>query len=217
MSSCRLSLPLLLLSLGGGLTAFAQTSSVSPLAPPTNGPRRVDPTWLALVDATVHVSPTQTLDRATVVVRAGRIISVTEANPGPDGKHGTGDDLPTRLPIGPRVLDGKGLHAYAGFVDPYIEVDAPKPDPKRAGVHWNDGVTPQRSALDGAGLSDGAAKELRDLGFTSACITPRGGVFRGQSALVSTAAADSDPSMARPPVYVSSVYQSVAMELGGRA
>ena len=217
MSSSRLSLPLLLLSFGGGLTAVAQTSSVSPLAPPTNGPRRVDPTWLALVDATVHVSPTQTLDRATVVVRAGRIISVTEANPGPDGKHGTGDDVPTRLPIGPRVLDGKGLHAYAGFVDPYVEVDAPKPDPKRAGVHWNDGVTPQRSALDGSGLSDGAAKELRDLGFTSACITPRGGVFRGQSALVSTAAADSDPSMSRPPVYVSSVYQSVAMELGGRA
>lgn len=195
----------------------AQQSASSPLTPPTNGPRRVDPTWLALVDATVHVSPEKTLARATVVVRGGRIISVTEADPGPDGKHGTGDDVATRLPIGPRVLDGKGLHAYAGFVDPYVEVDAPKPDPKRAGVHWNDGVTPQRSVLDGAGLSDGAAKELRDLGITAACITPRGGVFRGQSALVSTAAADSDPSMSRPPVYVSSVYQSVAMELGGRA
>jgi len=202
---------------GTSAIAFGQTSGVSPLTPPTNGPRRVDPTWLALVDATVHVSPTQTLGRATVVMRGGRIISVTEADPGPDGKHGTGDDVATRLPIGPRVLDGKGLHAYAGFVDPYVEVDAPKPDAKRAGVHWNDGVTPQRSALDGGGLSDGAAKELRDLGFTAACITPRGGVFRGQSALVSTAAADSDPSMSRPPVYVSSVYQSVAMELGGRA
>lgn len=216
MSLSRLSLPLLLLSCGAGLTAFAQTSSVSPLTPPTNGPRRVDPTWLALVDATVHVSPAQTLERATVVVRAGRIISVTEANPGPDGKHGTGDDVATRLPIGPRVLDGKGLHAYAGFVDPYVEVDAPKPDPKRAGVHWNDGVTPQRSALDGSGLSDGAAKELRELGIMAACITPRGGIFRGHSALVSTAATDSDASMSKPPVYRSSVYQSVAMELGGR-
>ena len=214
----QIRLPVLTLVALAALAAAApgQQSGSSPLLPPTNGPRRVDPTWLALVDATVHVSPDKTLDRATVIMRSGRIESVTEANPGPDGKHFTPDDIATRLPIGPRVLDGKGLHAYAAFVDPYVEVDAPKPDPKRTGVHWNDGVTPQRTALDGPGLTDGPAKELRELGFGAACITPKGGLFRGSSALVSTAQADPDASMAKPPVYAEQLYQSVAFEISGR-
>jgi hypothetical protein len=156
LGTCSLCFIALLAAAG---SAPAQQSGASPLSPPANGPRRVDPTWIAIVDATVHVSPTKTLERATVVVRGGRIQSVTEAQPGPDGKHGTGDDVATRLPIGPRVLDGKGLHAYAGFVDPFVEVDAPRPDAKRAGVHWNDGVTPQRSALHGAGrCGEGTAR-----------------------------------------------------------
>ncbi len=214
----QIRLPVLTLVALAALAAAApgQQSGSSPLLPPTNGPRRVDPTWLALVDATVHVSPDKTLDRATVIMRSGRIESVTEANPGPDGKHFTPDDIATRLPIGPRVLDGKGLHAYAAFVDPYVEVDAPKPDPKRTGVHWNDGVIPQRTALDGPGLTDGPAKELRELGFGAACITPKGGLFRGSSALVSTAQADPDASMAKPPVYAEQLYQSVAFEISGR-
>ncbi|MGQ0628923.1 MAG: amidohydrolase family protein, partial [Phycisphaerales bacterium] len=172
-----------------------------PLQPPPNSPRRADPTHHALVGATVHVSPTVTIQNATVVLRDGRIESVG------------GADVPP--PAGARAWDSSGLHVYAGFIDPYVEVEALKPDLEAKGAHWNTRVTPQRDALDGKGLTEDAAKSLRSLGFVAAAISPRGGVFRGSSAVVSLARPDADISQTRPPVFAERVYQSVAFETDG--
>ncbi|MCC6660965.1 MAG: amidohydrolase family protein [Phycisphaerales bacterium] len=179
--------------------ALAQPTGTSPLDPPPNGPRHEDPTWHALTHATVHVSPAQVLDDAMVVVRDGRIVSV-----------GAGD-----APAGARVWDCTGLHVYAGFIDPYVEVDAPRPAAGAPGVHWNSRVTPQRSALDGPVMDEGTAGSLRKLGFAAAIVSPRGGVFRGSSALVSLAAPATESSADRPPVYTPVAYQAVAFETGG--
>ncbi|HYF15863.1 MAG TPA: amidohydrolase family protein [Phycisphaerales bacterium] len=197
------------------LAAAAQAQHASPLAPPANGPRRVDPTWLALSDCTVHVDADTVVPHATVIVRDGLIRAVLPGDNGPDGKPGTDDDAPARLPIGPRVIGLSGLHVYPAFIDPYVEVEAPKPDAKAPGQHWNTDVTPQRSALDGPGLDAGSAKSLRELGFAAAAVTPRGGVFRGRSAVVSLARAEEDASLARPPVYREDAYQSIAFDLSG--
>ncbi len=179
--------------------------------PPANGPRRADPAWHALRNATVHTRPGEKLEHATVVVRDGVIAAVLPGEPGPDGKPGTPDDVPARVPLGPRVWDCDGLHIYAGFIDPFVEVDAPAPDPTSPGLHWNSKVTPQRRATDGSGIEASAAKDLREAGFTAAAISPRGGLFKGQSAVVSLASPSADPSRARPPVYRDGVYQSVTL------
>ncbi len=116
---------------------------------------------------------------------------------------------------GARVWDARGLHVYAGFIDPYVEVDSPRPDPDQRGAHWNGRIMPQRSALDGKGIEEGVARTLRSQGFTAAAIAPRGGIVRGSAAVVSLARPDEDPSLPRPPVYRRAVYQSVALESGG--
>lgn len=174
----------------------AQPTSDSPLAPPTNGPKHADPGYHAIVGATVHARPGQTLENATIVIRDGRIVSV-----------GAGDP-----PAGARVWDATGRHVYPGFIDAYVEVDAPKPERDAPGQHWNHRVTPQRTALSGSGLSEDAKKNLRSMGFTAAAIAPKGGVFRGQSALVSLDADPSDRSLGEAPVYDPHAYHTLGFE-----
>jgi len=199
------------------LLATAQPTSNGPLAPNPNGMRRADSTWAALTNATVHPKPGEVLHRATVVVRDGRITDVLPADPGPDGVANTDDDIAPRLPMGPRVYDYSGLHVYAAFVEPYLELDTPKPLASDPGKHWNDAVTPQRSALDGLANLEAQASALRKLGFASAAISPKGGVFRGRSAVVSLAKPidDANAAAARPPVYRENVYQSVSFDNDG--
>lgn len=189
----------------GLLTALAaaQPSSTSPLAPPQNGPRHVNPAQglVVLTNATVHVKPGVTIDRATLTIRDGKIVSVESQEKPPEGA------IPVR--------DLTGLHVYAGFIEPVLEVEVPRPDINAPGSHWNPRVTPQRTALDrgGAGIDRKAAEELRELGFTAAAIVPRGGIFRGTSAVVSLAERSADPASVMPRIYKDRAYQSVAFEL----
>ncbi len=199
---------LVVLELAGQAGAPAQAGPavgppVDPLSPPPNSPRRGDPSWHVLVGATVHATPAQTFEKANVIIRDGLIEKVDVNGEAP--------------PAGAQVWDCAGLHVYAGFIEPYLEVDVPAPDREKAGVHWNAKVTPQRRARDGAGVDAGTARALRALGFTAAAIAPRGGIFRGQTAVVSLAEADRDASQSRPPLYAEGVHQSVAFELGGGA
>jgi imidazolonepropionase-like amidohydrolase len=156
------------------LTALALCAAASTLpaqdAAPPNGPRRVDPGWHALVGARVIVAPGQVLDRATVVVRDGRIVAVEPGGIAPEGA---------------RVHDCEGLTVHAAFIDTHVPVEAPRPDPEAPGSSWHPDVVPQRSALDGAGLSNELARELRGMGFAVAAVHPQDGIVRGRSGVVS--------------------------------
>ena len=138
--------------------------------PPPNGPRAVDPSWHAIVNATLVPAPGELVEDATIVLRDGVIRSV-EAGADP--------------PAGARVWDAEGMTVYAGFIDGHVPVEAPKPEAGSAGVHWSDKVVAQRTALDGDGLPASDRQTLRSLGFTVAAISPEDGVFRGQGAIVS--------------------------------
>ncbi len=191
--------------------APAQPTSGSPLAPPTNGPKHADPGYSAIVGATVHVSPDESYEQATIVIRDGRIVSVqAAATPRGDGKPN-----PPPAPAGARVFDATGLHVYAGLIDAYVEVDAPKPDAGSPGMHWNTLVTPHRAALDGAGIAESDKESLRALGFVAAAAAPKGGVFRGSGAVVSLAPTPADKSLGEPPVYNTHAFHSLGFETSG--
>lgn len=188
------------------LAAFVASSALAqpaagPHTPPPNGPRRADPAWVALRNCTVHVKPGETVEHATVVMRDGVIRAVLPGEGAP-------------LPIGPRVVDSSGLHVYPAFIDAFVEVDAPAPAAGGVGLHWNTLVTPQRRAVDGPGIDEGTRDALRKMGFGAAAISPRGGMFRGTSAVVSLAQPSDDASIARPPVYRADAYQAAAFETG---
>jgi len=125
------------LAAGALVLASALAFATSPITPPTNGPKRVDARWHALTGVTAHVRPGRVVENATIVIRDGVIQSVASG---------------AEPPAGARVHDLSGHTAYAGFIEPYAEVEAPKPDTSAPGRHWRDNVTPERSALDGEGL-----------------------------------------------------------------
>ncbi len=192
--------------------ASAQPSASQPNNPPPNGPRMTDGTFHAVRNVTVHAKPGETVEHATIVIRDGRIVSVTAPPPAPR-PDAQAPDAPA-APAGARVWDGTGLHVYPGMIDPYVEVDAPRPDANEPGAHWSRRVTPQRRATDAA-MDEGLAKRMRDMGFVAAHIVPRGGIFRGSSAVVSLAEPPASRSASRPPVYRDDVAQAVAFDTSG--
>jgi imidazolonepropionase-like amidohydrolase len=184
----------------GVLPSFAQNDP-GPLAPPRNGPRAIDVGWSVVTGVTLHTRPGVALEKSGVEMRDGRIVGILAPGEAPAA--------------GARVYDRTGTHVYAGFVDAYVEVDAPAPDRNAPGVHWSTKVTPQRSALQSTGADQATRTALRKLGFCAAGISPKGGIFRGRSALVPL----SDPAPDQPPgavdAYDPGLYQTVAFETAG--
>ncbi len=192
----------------GGLgwpgAAFAQEPEVrpDPLLPPANRPGAERRGFEALVNATVHVGPGLVIENATLVVRDGVIVAV-------------GPSASTPVPAGALTRDAAGLHIYPGLIEAYLEVESPRVDGERAGAHWSARVMPQRNATDGRGVDEGTARQLRGMGFVAAGIVPKGGVFRGSSAVVSLAQESEDSSERKPAVYKASGMQTVAFETVG--
>ncbi len=187
---------------GGGAAAQGPEVRPDPLLPPANRPGGERRGFEALVNATVHVSPGRVIENATLVVRDGVIVAV-------------GPGASTPVPAGARTRDAAGLHIFPGLIEAYLEVDAPRVDGDRAGAHWSARVMPQRRATDGRGVDEGTAKQLRGMGFVAAGIAPKGGVFRGTSAVVSLAQESEDSSERRPAVYKAEGMQTVAFETAG--
>lgn len=150
-------------------TASAQgISAETPLRPVTNA--------VAITNARVVVEPGRVLDRATVVVRDGRIVAVGEGAP---------------VPFDAEVVAGDSLTVYAGFVDAFGYAGVPKPEDPEA-YEGDRGAPPRERAgivpdLDVRTLFDPADArigELREAGFTAAHVAPREGLFSGQGAVV---------------------------------
>jgi len=183
------------LSLGAAVVSLASMTVAQPAEPP-NGPRRTDPSWHALVHARVVSEPGTVLEDATIVIRDGVIRSV---------------EAKGAAPAGARVWDCTGLSVYPGLIDPFVPVDAPRPDADAPGTHWNPQVMAQRSALDGDGLSADARKKLRGQGYTVANVAPRGGIFAGMAA-VQSLAEQGDASEAPARVLKARSFHVVALE-----
>ena len=143
-------------------------SAETPLRPVT--------TTVAITNARVVVAPGRVLDRATVVVRDGRIEAVGER---------------VAVPADARRIEGDSLTVYAGFVDAFGVAGVPKPgDPDDFEGDRGDpprelaGVTPDRDVRETFDPTDVRIKQLREVGFTAAHVAPRGGLFAGQGAVV---------------------------------
>ena len=124
-------------------------------------------TW-ALTNATVHTEPGKSIIDGTIIIRNGVIQAV-------------GRNL--KIPNQATALKMDGKHIYAGFINGLVDVSS-KADSGSLELHWN---TNMRAHLKASDIFKGKKKdldEMRSLGFTTAHITPRGGIFQGNSALI---------------------------------
>jgi imidazolonepropionase-like amidohydrolase len=174
-----------------GLIA-ALTVAAAPLLPvsaedsPGSGYR---PPAYAIQGATIVTGPGTTIAPGTVIVREGLIEAV-----GPADK--------VEVPFDAEILDGKGLHVYAGFVDLFTTLGQPPgvvrsqtgagrpidPSDHALAVTPPDnrnGLTPEFEVARVLTVPPSVIEERRKLGFTSLLSAPAGAIVTGQSALVS--------------------------------
>lgn len=135
---------------------------------PITGLRDNTPDDFALVGAKIVVSPGKTIDNGTVVIRSGKIESVTAGDNAPDGL---------------RQIDVSGKTIYPGFIDSFTQTDSGNtPGPG----YWNGQIAPQRTVATGFEPDNSLNKTLRSQGFTARLVAPQGGIIKGQSAVVLT-------------------------------
>ena len=135
---------------------------------PSKALHRNPPRAWALTNATIHAAPGKTIEDGTVVMRDGIITAV---------------GAKVKIPKQATIIDMDGKHIYAGFIESWLDVKTVKKDTSLQ-ANWNSNM---RAYLKGADLfhpKEKSMKELHGLGFTTAHVTPKGGIFQGSSGLV---------------------------------
>ena len=140
------------------------TGQVEPAKELHRNPPRV---W-ALTNAIIHSSPTITINDGTVIIRNGMITNV-------------GSKI--KIPNQATILDMNGKHIYAGFIESWLDVQTTIIDTSLQ-AYWNSNMRAYLNATAIFQPKDKMMKNLRALGFTTAHIVPKGGIFQGASGLV---------------------------------
>ena len=161
----------LLLALAGAVRSDQSST-------PQEALRSHPPNAFALTGARVFVSPAKVLEKATILVRNGKIEAV--------------GDLP--VPADVREISFSGKTVYAGFIDAYSEQPGSSERLLGSARYWNGQVTPQISMADHVAASTDW-NAVRQQGIVAQLIAPAEGVIRGRSAVVSTGGGDVNSSL----------------------
>ena len=134
----------------------------------------------AFTNATIYVSPSQKLEKATLLIKKGKIVAV-----------GTSVSVPADAV----QIDLKGKYIYPSFIDLSSNYGMPKPVAKpsrspqmisnKAGAYsWNETLKPEQDATALFSVDAKTAKMFRNLGFGTVLTHQFDGMARGTSALV---------------------------------
>jgi len=141
------------------------------------------PDDFALIGARVVIAAGNVLTNGTVVVRDGRITSVSTDEPPSDVIH----------------IDASGMTVYPGLVDAATSAGLPSAGSVGSGFGGGRGASaedpppelqPNRRAVEALDLEAFDAAAFRSEGITTAGLAFQGGVFPGQVSVISTGAGD---------------------------
>ncbi len=140
-----------------------------PQTEPVIGLRDNTPNVHALVNARIVQNPYKVIENGTIIIREGIIEDV--------GRN-------ISIPEDAKKWNCGGKIIYPGFIESYSHLGVK--DVENGGLeHWNKMVKPEISSSTLYSSSVEDRNKLLSLGFTSALIAPKEGVFRGSSILVS--------------------------------
>jgi len=125
----------------------------------------------AIQNVTIVPEPGRILEKATVVVRGGKIVEV-----------GANVSVPPEA----QIIEMTGKTIFPGFVDAGIEFDAPPSDANKGTPHWNSEISPERSMAEVIAANEATMAKLRKAGITAALVAPRDGIIKGTSAVLLT-------------------------------
>ena len=146
--------------------------------PSNSGVKTNNSNYTALTNATIHVSPTEMIKNATLLIKDGKVVSV-----------GTSVDLPKNT----TTIDLSGKTIYPSFIDIYTTFGVKKPEsggngPRyaagRSGFYWNDHIMPEQDVMASFKYDSKSASEMHKLGFGVVNTHMPDGIARGTGALI---------------------------------
>ena len=144
--------------------------------------------YTALTNATIYTSPTEIIEKGTLLLKNGQVVAV--------GKN-------VQIPLQTVVTDLSGKTIYPSFIDLFSDFGVKKPasarggrgsqyEPTREGFYWNDHIMPENNAIDQFSFNAKAAKDLMSQGFGVVNTHIQDGVARGSGALIALNAIETD-------------------------
>lgn len=160
---------------------------------------KISPTGTyALQNATICTAPGKVLQRATLLIKNGKVSAV-----------GTNVSIPSDA----IVVSADELFVYPAFIELYSDYGVRKPertsssgrtsfnpqlDPSRSGAfHWNDAIKPETQAAQQFEHDEKKAKDMREAGFGAVLTHSQDGIARGTGALVLLDDAKAQESLVR--------------------
>ncbi|MFN0729432.1 amidohydrolase family protein [Polaribacter gochangensis] len=157
---------------------------------PTNsGVKTTKNTTVAFTNAKIYVTPTQIINKGTLLVKDGKVVSV--------GKN-------VRIPNGAKTVDLSGKTMYPSFIEVYSNFGIKNPTPPRSssnvrqyeagrkGYYWNDHIRPETDAFDNFSFDTKKANDLLKAGFGVVNTHLQDGIIRGNGVLVALNANSTD-------------------------
>jgi imidazolonepropionase-like amidohydrolase len=146
--------------------------------PSNSGVRANNSNYTAFTNATIHMSPTEIIDNATLLIKEGKVVSVGKSVNIP--KNSTTVDLSGKT-IYPSFID---IHTTFGVIKPKRVENGPQYGPGRSGFYWNDHIMPEQDVMASFKYDSKAASELHKLGFGVVNTHMPDGIVRGTGALI---------------------------------
>ncbi|PHR70302.1 MAG: amidohydrolase [Lutibacter sp.] len=149
--------------------------------PASTGVKTSNEKFTAFTNATIHISPTQTIENGTLLIQNGKVVS-------------SGNNI--SLPKNCITIDLEGKHIYSSFIDMYTNFGIQKPkkpsnpsrkpqyDASRKGYYWNDHIMPDQRGFDEFKFDSKKAKEFIDAGFGTVATHQQNGIMRGTGLVV---------------------------------
>ncbi len=137
--------------------------------------------YTAFTNAKIYVTPTQIIEKGTLLIQHGKIVSASST---------------VSIPKNSIIIDLKGKSIYPSFIDVYSKfgVEQPKKKPgsgrsaeyapSRDGYYWNDHIMPENEAIAKFKYDDKKAKVLREAGFGVVNSHIQDGIARGTGVLI---------------------------------
>ncbi|PJJ09142.1 imidazolonepropionase-like amidohydrolase [Flavobacterium sp. 1] len=137
--------------------------------------------YIAFTNAKIYISPTQIIEKGTLLIQNGKVI-------------GTGIAL--TIPKNSTIIDLNGKFIYPSFIDIYTNFGIDKPkrnlnnddgplyNTKRVGYYWNESIRSEVNAYDTYKYDQSKAEELLKAGFGVVLTHFPDGIAQGSGALI---------------------------------
>jgi len=149
--------------------------------PENEGVKANNNNYTAFTNAKIYVTPTEVINKGTLLIQNGKIINVGSS---------------VSLPANTITVDLAGKSIYPSFIDVYSKFgveQSKRPsgggrstqyEAEREGFYWNDHIMPENDAIGKFKYDEKSAKELREAGFGVVNSHIHDGIARGTGVLI---------------------------------